>query len=146
MTNKTLLKFSFKYLFITAIFLAAVHAFLVYNIDRFASVHENWWIIHLFLMGITLIGVTLISKSYQKTGEVRSIGKMYLLYTTVKILLALLFLTPWILVKDQPAKDFIMHFFAIFFPFLMIETLLLIRYLNGPVGENLRKDEIQSTN
>lgn len=143
MKNRSLLQYSLLVIVISAVVFFLIHLYLMSFLKPVVEVKNAWWMIHVFFLIITLSGFALISRSHDRSQEVRAIGKSYLLYTTVKILLALIFIFPWLLGDKAIAKIFVGHFFSIFFPYLLVETTLLIRYLNGPMGEKSKSDENQ---
>ncbi|MCB9223828.1 MAG: hypothetical protein H6582_06580 [Crocinitomicaceae bacterium] len=129
---------------ITILLLLVIHFVIITKTQPVEMVIDDWWLIHLFMATITLSGFFLISNSEQKSNDIRSVGRSYLLYTSVKVFLAMAFLSPWLIMKEEGTKMFVMHFFAIFFPYLLVETVLLIRYLNAPMVEKTKSDENQS--
>jgi hypothetical protein len=139
----------FKYSIITILFNAGLlllgHLYVNSKIELSETIKEAWWTIHVFLFLASFIGIFAISRNFERTGEVTSFGKTYLFYTTLKILAAIGFLVPWLLGDKNIAKNFAGHFFAIFFPYLFVETILLIRYLNGPLDEKSKSDENQAS-
>lgn len=144
MKTKSLLQYSLVTILITAGILLLGHIYINSKLDLAEKVQNEWWTIHVFLFLASFIGIYAISKNYERKKEVTSFGKTYLFYTTIKILAAIGFLIPWLLDDKEIARSFAAHFFSIFFPYLFVETILLIRYLNGPLDEKSKSDENQS--
>lgn len=136
--KKTLIPFS-----IAGILLCSIHGALVYS-NAFPKFNlEDWFWNYIFLIPITLLGLYYIVFRFKKSQKITSIGKNYILFTVVKMILALVFLLPWLLNKDETSKPMIIQFFSIFFPFLLVETILLVRLLNVPLDEKLKNEENQ---
>ncbi|MBD3638292.1 MAG: hypothetical protein HUJ25_13145 [Crocinitomicaceae bacterium] len=105
---------------------------------------DNWYWNYVFLVPVSALGMAYIAKRYSKSKKITSIGKNYILYTVVKMILSILFLLPWLLNKDESSKPMVIQFFIIFFPFLLVETILLVRLLNTPLDEKMKNEENQS--
>ena len=80
--------------------------------------------IHLFLGLITLIIVFLIQKITKV--DVSNFGKGYLVSVVLKMLLVIGFLWPIIASSSSIRKIYVVHFFIIFFLYLITEVKLLI--------------------
>ena len=106
---------------------------------------SKWWLNYIFLIPLSATGLYLVAYRYRKTSKVTSIGKNYILYTVLKMILAILFLLPWLLTKSDTSRPMVIHFFIAFFPFLLVETILLVRLLNTPLDENLKNEENQAS-
>lgn len=128
--KKTLLPFS-----LVAILLLAINAGLMLSglLENYSL--KLWWAVHLFLIPLTFFGLFFIAKRLKQTQKITSIGKNYILYTVIKMILSIIFLLPWLLFKDDSSKPMVIQFFLIFFPFLLVETILLVRLLNLPLDE-----------
>ena len=137
--NKALLLFMglAAFLFITH------YIILNYALDHL-YMSQKWWLNYLFLVPASVIGLFYIHKRFYRSGNIKTIGKNYILYTTVKMVLAIVFLLPWLLTKDESSKPMVIQFFAIFFPFLLVETILLVRLLNTPLDEKNKNEQNQS--
>ncbi|MFT5823117.1 MAG: hypothetical protein ACI8ZM_004377 [Crocinitomix sp.] len=111
-----------------AIFVAAIHYLLLWRVlpEKFAA--ANPWRIYAFLLPITLLGVLFIVKRFQK--EHTSVVNTFMLFTVVKMIGALIFLAVIMFYLKEPARPIVYQFFAIFFPFLFMETRLFVRMLS----------------
>ena len=112
-----------------------------FNDSEFFS--QEWYWIFVFLIPLSFSGIFFIQKRYEKTKKITSIGKNYLFYTVLKMILSVVFLLPWLLNKDESSKPMVITFFIIFFPFLLVETWLLVRLLNNPFDEKVKNEENQ---
>ncbi|UKN00368.1 hypothetical protein K6119_11545 [Paracrocinitomix mangrovi] len=144
MKTNTLFKSSINVVVIVAMLFAAVHGTYIYTTTNIIELQNWWWLSHTYLFVATVLGLFFISAQYNKSKEIQSVGKAYLIFTTLKIVLSFVFLLPWLLMSKEIAKIFVGHFFLIFFPYLLVETILLIRFLNKPLDEKINTDEIQS--
>ena len=104
---------------------------------------DDWFFVYLFLIPVSVAGLYFIQKRYEKSKKITSIGKNYLVYTTFKMILSVVFLLPWLLNKDESSKPMVINFFIVFFPFLLVETWLLVRLLNNPLDEKMKNEENQ---
>jgi len=59
-----------------------------------------------------------------------------MILTIVKMIGSLAFLAPWLLYKDEFSRPFAIQFFMIFFPILLLETLILVKMINIPTPDS----------
>lgn len=85
--------------------------------------------IYLFLVPITLIGMTWMVHRYKRNNK--SLGKNFFVYTIIKMVSTLGFLSPWLINKSELTRPFVYQFMLVFFLLLFIETFQLVRLLNG---------------
>lgn len=133
----------------TGVFLLAALVILLINVALiFSGIFakydlKDWFWSYVFLVPVSIFGLWFIALRYIKSKKITSIGKNYLLYTAAKMMLSILFLLPWLLNKDEATKPMVIQFFAVFFPFLLVETILLIRLLNSPLDEKNKNEQNQ---
>ena len=139
-----LLKRSLPILLAFAVVTAVVHYYVIYDTDLGQLIKNDWWTIHLLLGPLTVIGFLFFAIRMNRSGYPEGFGRGFLLYTVIKMTVILAFLFPWLIQRDEQATEFCMHFFAVFFPYLLIETILLVRFLNQPFGEKSENDENQA--
>lgn len=91
-----------------------------------------WWLVYLFLVPLTMLELLVTLRSISRRGR-QSIatGKVYLIAMTVKSILSLCFLSPWILFKDSHSKPMVIQFFFLFFLLTAIEIKLIVNYLSS---------------
>ncbi len=94
---------------------------------------SKFWLIHLFLTPLTLVAIYFIQQRHAT--DSKSVGKNFFIYMIAKMLLTLLFLSPWLIYKDEFSRPMVYQFFAIFFPLLFMETFVLIKLLNPKIPE-----------
>jgi hypothetical protein len=124
----------------TSLIILVIHGSLV-NLSVFPDYNLSfWWLIYAGLIPISLLGLGLIAHVYNKTKKVSSIGKNYMLYTFVKMVFSLLILLPWLINKDETSKPMVAQFFLVFFPFLLVETILLVKLLNTSFDEKNKNE------
>lgn len=93
-----------------------------------------------FLVGLSLLGITgifLIRKS-----DDTMIGNGFLVFTTLKIFASIGFLLPWLTNQDDLTMPFIYQFFGVFFPLLLIETIIIVKLTNSIIRE--KKEDSQN--
>jgi ABC-type iron transport system FetAB permease component len=89
---------------------------------------SKFWAIYLFLVPMTLGAIYIIVK--EKNKNANSVGKNFFVYMAIKMLLILLFLSPWLVYQNEFSRPIVYQFFAIFFPLLFVETIVLVRLVN----------------
>lgn len=87
-----------------------------------------FWGVDLFFLLFTSVGLYLISNRKEKKAS--RFLKYYFIYTTIKVLSMLGFLSPWLINKTDLSKPMAYQFLALFAIFLFVETFLLVRLLN----------------
>lgn len=97
--------------------------------------------IYIFLLSLSLLGTWSIFTISQNDDSL--IGKGFLVFTTLKIFGSLMFLLPFIMNQDETTKPFVFQFFAVFFPSLIVETLVILKLTNLAEAEKLEKQENQ---
>lgn len=94
--------------------------------------------IYVFLGLLSLLGITAIFAIHKNDDSL--IGKGFLAYTVFKILGSLVFLSPWLLEQDEFTRPFVYQFFAIFFPLLLVETMMIVQVVNTIEAEKSKND------
>ena len=141
MMNDPLVKKTAGLFLIVAICFLLLNIGIVFLLPKVAV--QDWYWNYVFLIPISVLGMTIIARRYTKSQKITSIGKNYIAYTALKMLLAIVFLIPWLLNKDENSKPMVIHFFIVFFPFLLVETILLVRLLNTPLDEKVKNEQNQ---
>ena len=111
------------------VLLAILHVSLVYTVLPKVYATSNFGLIYLLMMPMTLVAIYLIYKRYLK--NTKSVGKSFFAYVILKMILVIAFLSPWLFFKDEYTRPFVYQFLLIFFPSLFLETLILVRMLDG---------------
>ena len=125
---------------VTSIILASIHGALIES-EVFKNFNLSyWWLIYAGLVPISLFGLGYIAHRYKKSEKITSIGINYIGYTVLKVLVAFAVLAPWLIDKDTSSKPMVAQFFSVFFPFLLVETILLVKLLNTPLDEKKEND------
>jgi hypothetical protein len=97
--------------------------------------------IYVFLGTLSILGISAIFLVHKNDDSL--IGKGFLAYTVFKILGSLAFLAPWLLNQDELTRPFVYQFFAIFFPSLLVETMLILKLVNLVEKEKIKNDQNQ---
>jgi hypothetical protein len=109
------------------IVIAAIHYFLLWNYLPAKFALAAPWRIYAFLFPATILGIVFIVKRFQK--DHKSVTNSFMLFTILKMITALIFLGIIMFYLKEPARPIVYQFFAIFFPFLFMETRLFVRML-----------------
>ena len=94
-----------------------------------------WWTIYLFLVPQFLLSYFYVLKKAASKATMPEVGKKYVITLTLRMLAALIFLFPWLIVKDETSKPMVGQFFFVFFPLLVVEIKLLVSFLNSSVQD-----------
>lgn len=97
--------------------------------------------IYIFLGLFSILGISAIFLIHKNDDSL--IGKGFLVLTVFKILGSFVFLYPWLADQDESTKPFVFQFFAIFFPILLFETLIILRVINAIEEEKTINDKNQ---
>jgi len=136
--NSKALKNALSTLIIFFIFIGGIHILLLeYILPDIYKQHQLIYI-YVFLFSLSIIGISLLFL-VSKNDETL-IGKGYLAYSVIKILSSAVFLYPWIANQDDLTRPFIFQFFGIFFPSLIIETLIVLKLVNLKDEQNQKND------
>ena len=98
---KTTLKKFISIFLVVAILLFVIHLCVVVFVVEDQRYLGIWWLNYVFLLPMTIIGLSFVVMKYGKTRKITSIGKNYIFYTVIKMIGALVFLLPWLLYKDE---------------------------------------------
>lgn len=80
---------------------------------------------HIFLLAFALV-LDFILNRVKKMDETL-VGKTFMAFSTFKMIGGLVFLLPWILNKDDATMPFVLQFFLIYFIYLALEVILILR-------------------
>ena len=97
--------------------------------------------IYLFLGGLSLAGISSIFLIHKNDDSM--IGKGFLAFTVIKILGSFMFLLPWLMDQDGSTRPFVYQFFAVFFPTLLVETMVILRVITAIEDEKTKNDQNQ---
>jgi hypothetical protein len=111
-----------------SVLVAGIHYFLLWKSLPSIYAEASPWRIYAFLVPITLLGVFIIVKRFEKNHE--SVVNTFMMFTILKMMAALVFLGLIMFYLKEPARPIVYQFFAIFFPFLFMETRLFLRMLS----------------
>jgi hypothetical protein len=140
MKNKQL-KNSLSLLIIFLIFLGGVHIMLLEYILPEIYTQTALLYIYIFLGLFSFIGISAIFLIHKNDDSL--IGKGFLVLTVFKILGSFVFLYPWLADQDEFTKPFVFQFFAVFFPILLFETLIILKVINAIEEEKTINDKNQ---
>ena len=131
MTNSKFLRIITPVLILSSAILI-IHSLLIFLTLPPVYFASKFWLIHLFLTPLTLVGIYFIQKKHAI--DSKSVGKNFFIYMIAKMVLTLLFLSPWLMYKDEFSRPMVYQFFAIFFPLLFMETFVLIKLVNPKIS------------
>ncbi len=109
--------------------LAVIHVTLIFTVLPEVYTTSKFGLLYLFFVPLTLLAISLIYRRYLKNPK--SVGKSFFIYVIIKMILVIAFLSPWLFFKDEYTRPFVYQFLLIFFPSLFLETLILVRMLDG---------------
>lgn len=132
--TKSFLPFQFLRLGFVFIAFWFLHNMIVDNPELSIYKKSGFWRIYVFLIPVTFLGIFYIYKSFKK--DHTSVIKSFMILTIVKMIGSLAFLAPWLLYKDEFSRPFAIQFFMIFFPILLLETLILVKMINIPTPDS----------
>ena len=119
---------SAKPILTVSLVLLAVHLILLQFVLPETYKQSKFWVIYLFLIPMTLGAIYIIVK--EKNKKASSVGKNFFIYMAIKMLLILLFLSPWLVYQNEFSRPMVYQFFSIFFPLLFVETVVFVRLVN----------------
>ena len=140
MKNKRLKQLlSFELLFM--VLLGAIHYLIAQYL--LPEIYQDFRVVYfyIFLLSLSFVGTIAIFYIHKNDDEL--IGKGFLVYTVLKILGSFLCLLPFLLDKDASTKPLVFQFFAVFFPTLLVETLIFLKMINFIESQKTQLDENQ---
>jgi len=132
------LKNQLSLLLVFFVFIAGLHLLLLDYVLPDIYKQTQVIYIYIFLICLSFIAVLVLNKVNKIDNSL--LGKAYLAYTVFKMIGSLIFLSPWIIEKTDFSKPFIFQFFAVFFPSLLIETIILLKLNNQKTLEDKKND------
>jgi len=117
---KLFINFSFY-----AISLFAVHYLLLHWFRAYFYAPQVLFV-HPFLYLITLVTIIAVKIIFKRT-RLSLLGYVYMGASLVKMFLAILFLIPKLLNDSMFRKEYVLQFFIVYFIYLTIEVLYLVR-------------------
>jgi hypothetical protein len=123
------------------ILLGGIHYLIITNFLPPIYVSFKVVLIYIFLLSFSLLGTWAIFTISKNDDSL--IGKGFLVFTVLKILGSFAFLLPFLLNQDESTKPFVYQFFAVFFPSLILETLIILKLTNLAEVEKIKKQENQ---
>jgi hypothetical protein len=121
--------------------IAGIHYFLLQNTLPPIYQKTSPWLIYLSIVPVLVIGLYYIHSKYLKDNT--SVVKTFMLYTTLKMLSSLAFLSDWMINKTELTLPFVYQYFAIFFIILFAEIVFLEKMLKLEPPKSEKKEKIQ---
>jgi predicted membrane channel-forming protein YqfA (hemolysin III family) len=118
----------------TFVFLGGIHIMLLESILPKNYADFSLLYIYIFLFVISVVGIWGVLMVQKLNKE--QMPMALLAYTVIKFLASLVFLLPDLLNQTDFTRPFIYQFFAVFFPILLIESIVFMRIVNDPNTEN----------
>ncbi len=88
-------------------------------------VSSAWWLTALFFVALDIITYRLVWKQIQK--NVQKLITMFMLSTTIRLLLSLLVIVVYVWFNREDAKAFILIFFINYIIFTLFETIEVLK-------------------
>ena len=140
MKNKQL-KSSIYFIIIFLIFLGGLHIMLLeYVLPKIYSQLAVLYI-YIFLGLLSVLGIGAIFLIHKNDDTL--IGKGFLAFAVIKILGSFAFLLPWLMDQDEFTRPLVYQFFAVFFPTLLVETIVILKVVTAIEDEKDNFDENQ---
>lgn len=123
-----------KTILATLVFLGGIHIMLLEGVlpEDYADISLVY--IYLFLLAVSILGVWGIFMVQKLNKE--QMPMAILAYTVIKFLASILFLLPHLLNQTDFTRPFAYQFFAIFFPVLLVESIVFMKIVNSKDKEN----------
>ncbi len=123
------------------VFLAGIHFMLLEYVLPPIYTQFKVVYIYLFLLSLSILGTIAIFAIAKNDDSL--IGKGFLAFTMIKIFGSLAFLLPFLMDQDDSTRPFVYQFFGVFFPSLLVETLVILKMTNHIDQESVKTDENQ---
>ncbi|MGB1309140.1 MAG: hypothetical protein ACPG6B_09530 [Oceanihabitans sp.] len=104
------------------------HSYLCFHFAKDAITFFPLWHIYLFHLATTAIVFTIIN--YKASTNVSTVFNAFILGMLIKMILAMVFLLPWILSKPENKGLDLANFFIPYFLFLFFEVISITKILN----------------
>lgn len=111
-----------------------IHTYLNYHFVKDAETFFPLWHIYLFQLITVLIVYTLIN--YKNSIGKKDVFNTFILGMLVKMILAILFLLPWILSKPESKGVDLANFFIPYFILLAFEVYSVVKFLQKNEEKN----------
>ena len=98
--------------------------------------------IYVFLGLLSVLGIGAIFLIHKNDDTL--IGKGFLAFAVIKILGSFVFLLPWLMDQDDFTRPLVYQFFAVFFPTLLVETMVILKVVSAIEDKKIKIDENQS--
>lgn len=121
------------------VFLAGIHFILLEYVLPAIYTQFKVIYIYLFLLSLSVLGTIAIFAIAKNDDTL--IGKGFLAFTMIKIFGSLAFLLPFLMDQDDTTRPFVYQFFGVFFPSLLVETLVILKMTNHIDQESVKTDE-----
>lgn len=135
---KNVIKGPAKVVIGTLLFIGGVHAMLLEYFLPADYLDISLIYSYVFLGILSLLGIWAVLM-VQKT-HVEMMPQAILAYTVIKFLGSLVFLLPSLLNQTDFTRPFVYQFFGVFFPLLLVESIVFMKIVNKPNEKN--KEEI----
>ena len=121
------------------VFLAGIHYLLLQSV--LPAIYNDFRVvyIYLFLSFMSLIGI--VGIYFIQKNDSTMIGKGFMVFIMVKLFASLAFLLPFLLNQDETTRPFVYQFFGVFFPILLVETILILQIVKYVELQNSEKKE-----
>ena len=111
-----------------SLLLFGAHSYLCYHFAKETEPFFPLWHIYLFHVITTVIVFTIIN--YKDAIKDTAVFNAFILGMLIKMILAMVFLLPWILSKPENKGLDLANFFITYFLFLFFEVISVTKFLN----------------
>lgn len=125
---KDTLSFLLKWIVFSGL-LFAVHYYILFQLNQENEYYFPLWTIYLFNSLLAFIVYFFVKRQFEKSSE--KTYQTFLIFTIVKMLLAIVFLLPLFMGKSQFPKTETINFFIPYFLFLVFEIFSLNKFFQA---------------
>ena len=125
---KDTLSFLLKWIVFSGL-LFAVHYYILFQINQENEYYFPLWTIYLFNSLLAFLVYFFVKRQFEKASE--KTYQTFLIFTMVKMLLAIVFLLPLFMGKSQFPKTETINFFIPYFLFLVFEIFSLNKFFQA---------------
>lgn len=118
----------------TLVFLGGIHIMLLESVLPKNYAHFSLVYCYIFLLAMSVFGIWGIFMVQKLNKE--QMPMALLAYTVIKFLASILFLLPYLLNQTDFTRPYVYQFFGIFFPVLLVESMVFMKIVNPKKQEN----------
>ncbi len=123
------------------IFLGGIHYLVLDNL--LPEIYHDFRVIYIYIFLTALSAIGIIGIYFIQRNDTTLIGKGFMVFIVIKLFASLAFLLPFLLDQDETTRPFVYQFFGVFFPVLLVETMLILQIIKFVDGQKSKNEEKQ---